>query len=590
MGALIPKRIATLSLLWVFLFAAIAYGVYTAGWGVVLTAQAAVGINDQINIQGKVVNTDGTNVADGTYDFEFKIYDVSSAGTALWTETWDSGTAQVTVTDGIFQVLLGTHTDLPGSVDFNTDTLYISVNFNGDGEMDPRIRLGAVPQAFNADALDGVDSGSFLRSDTSDSFTSGTLTFDSGTTLDLNGDVSIADTTIILDGASTEFTATGNVTFNTDDLVINKSTGNITAGHNLTTTGDLTITGDDLFMTTNTSGFLLVADGTNYNPVDASGDVDISSAGVLTIQANSVALGTDTTGDYVATIAAGSGIATTGAATGEGIAHTISVSGITGSNIADDSLDYVDFEDTMDLDAALAINTTGFDVVWNEDGGDSDFRIEGDTAANLLFVDASLDRVGINTTGTSAGARFMVYNNGTAAVSEFENDGTGHNFFIRQNGVLGVDRRALYVYSDAINTSAGSALGYLRQDNASSTSDVLVIDNDGAGNALTVIDGGTTNFVIKDGGNVGIGTTGPDRVLDVLASAAPQLRLTQADGTVYSEFQTDSSGDLTVTTSGDSVTFTGDNVTVGGDLTISGDDLTMATNTSGHLLVADGTN
>ena len=39
----------------------------------------------------------------------------------------------------------------------------------------------------------------------------------------------------------------------------------------------------------------------------------------------------------------------------------------------------------------------------------------------------------------------------------------------------------------------------------------------------------------------------------------------------------------------DTVTTTG-NVTVGGDLTISGDDLIMGTNTSGHILVADGTN
>jgi lipopolysaccharide export system protein LptA len=39
----------------------------------------------------------------------------------------------------------------------------------------------------------------------------------------------------------------------------------------------------------------------------------------------------------------------------------------------------------------------------------------------------------------------------------------------------------------------------------------------------------------------------------------------------------------------DTVTTTG-NVTVGGDLTITGDDLVMGTNTSGHILVADGTN
>jgi hypothetical protein len=35
----------------------------------------------------------------------------------------------------------------------------------------------------------------------------------------------------------------------------------------------------------------------------------------------------------------------------------------------------------------------------NEDGADVDFRVEGDTDANLLFVDASTDRVGIGTSG-----------------------------------------------------------------------------------------------------------------------------------------------------------------------------------------------
>ncbi len=39
----------------------------------------------------------------------------------------------------------------------------------------------------------------------------------------------------------------------------------------------------------------------------------------------------------------------------------------------------------------------------------------------------------------------------------------------------------------------------------------------------------------------------------------------------------------------DTITTTS-NVTIGGDLTISGDDLTMATNTAGHLLIADGSN
>jgi hypothetical protein len=42
------------------------------------------------------------------------------------------------------------------------------------------------------------------------------------------------------------------------------------------------------------------------------------------------------------------------------------------------------------------LNTSG-QVVFNDAGADVDFRVEGDTDANLLFVDASTDRVGIGT-------------------------------------------------------------------------------------------------------------------------------------------------------------------------------------------------
>lgn len=42
------------------------------------------------------------------------------------------------------------------------------------------------------------------------------------------------------------------------------------------------------------------------------------------------------------------------------------------------------------------LNTSGA-VVFNDAGADVDFRVEGDTDANLLFVDASTDRVGVGT-------------------------------------------------------------------------------------------------------------------------------------------------------------------------------------------------
>jgi hypothetical protein len=62
----------------------------------------------------------------------------------------------------------------------------------------------------------------------------------------------------------------------------------LTTSGNFTVTGDLTVTGDDLTMGTNTSGAVLVADGTNFNPVVVSGDATIATNGALTIAATSV--------------------------------------------------------------------------------------------------------------------------------------------------------------------------------------------------------------------------------------------------------------------------------------------------------------
>jgi hypothetical protein len=52
-----------------------------------------------------------------------------------------------------------------------------------------------------------------------------------------------------------------------------------------------------------------------------------------------------------------------------------------------------------------ALNTSG-QVVFNDAGADVDFRVEGDTDANLLFVDASADKFGIGT--SSPGEKLTV--------------------------------------------------------------------------------------------------------------------------------------------------------------------------------------
>jgi hypothetical protein len=48
------------------------------------------------------------------------------------------------------------------------------------------------------------------------------------------------------------------------------------------------------------------------------------------------------------------------------------------------------------LDASGNVGFDGGTFTFNDAGADKDFRIEGDTAANLFFSDASVDRIGIN--------------------------------------------------------------------------------------------------------------------------------------------------------------------------------------------------
>ena len=101
--------------------------------------------------------------------------------------------------------------------------------------------------------------------------------------------------------------------------VIADSNKDITGFRNLTTTGDvvvggdLTISGDDLTMATNTAGHLLIADGTNFNPIAVT---DLSA--ISTIAADDTFLAVDTSGGGLKKVARSvvvAGLATSAALT-----------------------------------------------------------------------------------------------------------------------------------------------------------------------------------------------------------------------------------------------------------------------------------
>ena len=124
-----------------------------------------------------------------------------------------------------------------------------------------------------------------------------------------------------------------------------------------TTIGDLDNVGTGA--NTETAGNLMVADGDSWEGVAMSGDVLITSAGVTTIQANSVALGTDTTGNFVG-VGAVAGVGLSGSLSAEGGTFTVT-SNATNANTAstivsrDGSGDFT----AGTVTAALTGNVTG---------------------------------------------------------------------------------------------------------------------------------------------------------------------------------------------------------------------------------------
>lgn len=143
-----------------------------AVWGVVVLALALSLLpttsvysapNYQINYQGKLTDDADTPVTNGDYDIVFNLYTAPTGGVAIWTESHTAGD-DVTVTNGLFSVMLGSITSL-ATVSFN-QTLYLGVTIESDDEMTPRKILGAVPAAFESDKLDGLDSADFLSTST----------------------------------------------------------------------------------------------------------------------------------------------------------------------------------------------------------------------------------------------------------------------------------------------------------------------------------------------------------------------------------------------------------------------------------------
>ncbi len=148
---------------------------------------AAPGVNQTLSFQGRLLRSNGGVVPDGHYNIQFNLYQDGSGttagnpgGTLRWTETYtnNGGTSGVEVRNGVFSVNLGSKTPFGTSVDWNQDTLWLSMNVAGydpdcsdfdeapctpDGEMTPMKRINSVPTAINSSMIGGKTADQFLQ-------------------------------------------------------------------------------------------------------------------------------------------------------------------------------------------------------------------------------------------------------------------------------------------------------------------------------------------------------------------------------------------------------------------------------------------
>ena len=414
--------------------------------------------------------------------------------------------------------------------------------------------------------------------------------------------------------------------------------GKATFGGNVVVTGDLTISGDDLTMGTNTSGMLLVADGTNFNPVAVSGDVTMASNGAVTIAATSVEnsmlagsiaasklagsigdslLSTITTADKVAggAIQIDSGTDGTSITLSDTDKFLVDDGGTTKYINASQLNTYtsasVAADDLSTGDAAVTLATSAGDITIDAQGNDTDIIFKG--------TDGSSDTTFLTIDGSAAGAATFndkiiateldisgdVDVDGTLEADAITVDGTALATYIRDtvgtNMVSSNTESGITVTYDTTNDNIDFAIdaaqtgitSILATDVKIGEDDETKIDFETA-DTINFYAGNEKQLILTDGAL----TPGADNILD-LGSSGVEFKDGYFDGTVTADaFAGPLTGDVTGNVSGTAATVTTaaqSNITSLGTLTtLTVDNIITNGATIGHtsdtdlLTLADG--
>ena len=326
-------RIAGLLLLCVALTTTLLLSAYT---------HAVAGVNQTLSFQGRLLRSDGSVVPDGHYNMQFKIYqDGNSSGTGStlkWTESYvtNNANAGVTVTNGFFSVTLGELNPFGTQVDWNQDTLWLSMNIAGsaadcttfnsgtcvaDGEMTPMKRITSTPYALNSGMLGGKTANNFLQ------LAQGVQTDASTNTSSIFVNKTGSGNLLQLQSGSVDaFTLTnaGDITFgtNANHSISVGTAGTGTAGNNLSVSagtggsgsgsagGTLSLQGGNAGGTNGNAGGVTIDTGT------ATGSGTLGTLALGTTNAGAISIGQASGGSQTISIGNGTSTGTTTVAGG----------------------------------------------------------------------------------------------------------------------------------------------------------------------------------------------------------------------------------------------------------------------------------
>ena len=249
---------------------------------------------------------------------------------------------------------------------------------------------------------------------------------------------------------------------------------------------------DDLMILSDTSdsGNLVKMTTSNFEDAifgNVSGDIAIAAGGAATIQANSVALGTDTTGNYMTDVSAGTGIDVTHTAA-EGSTATIAVDvSDFMSNGANNRILTATGTDAMNAEANLTFDGSTLEIVATGAAGGIGVSMQNNEGKFLAYTDGGnfvIKDYQIDTGGSTDGTDLYPF--------KIEG-GSANDSLVVSNGLvtLGGD---LKVGGNDIKSSSGDTVITLSNNDATFADDLTI----GSGNKLFI----DNSYLRDDGANL----------------------------------------------------------------------------------------